>query len=126
MRMQAIWNDTVVAETDQTIVVEGNHYFPEESLHREYFTPSTSMTICPWKGMASYYHLTVDGQVNRDAAWHFRHPIPLARRVKNRVAFWHGVRIEPVRGERPTRRGRPVRRRPGRYAARRGQAALPT
>ncbi len=100
MRMQAIWNDTVVAENDQTIVVEGNHYFPEESLHREYFTPSTSVTICPWKGKASYYHLTVGGQVNHDAAWQYRHPIPLARRVKNRVAFWHGVRVVAVRDDR--------------------------
>ncbi len=99
MRMQAIWNDTVVAASDQTIVVEGNHYFPEESLHREYFTPSTSVTICPLKGKASYYHLTVGGQVNHDAAWQYRHPIPLARRVKNLVAFWHGVRVVPVRDE---------------------------
>ena len=104
MRMQAIWNGALAAESDQTIVVEGNHYFPEESLHREYFTPSTSMTICSWKGEASYYHLTIGGQVNSDAAWQYRHPLPLARRVKNRVAFWHGVQVVPVRDEDEARR----------------------
>jgi len=104
MKMQAIWNRQVVAESDQTIVVEGNHYFPEESLRPEYFTPSRSMTICPWKGKASYYHLTVDGQTNRDAAWQYRHPLPLARKVRNRVAFWHGVRVAPVRDEHEARR----------------------
>jgi uncharacterized protein (DUF427 family) len=103
MKMQAVWNDTVVAESDQTIVVEGNHYFPEDSLRPEYFIPSTSTTICPWKGIASYYHVTVTGQTNRDAAWQYRHPLPLARKVKNRVAFWHGVQVVPVH-EREARR----------------------
>lgn len=102
--MQAIWNGTVVASSDQTIVVEGNHYFPEESLCREYFSPSTSMTICFWKGKASYYDLTVDGKVNRDAAWQYRQPLPIARMVKNRVAFWHGVQVLPVRDEHEVRR----------------------
>jgi uncharacterized protein (DUF427 family) len=104
MKMQAIWKDAVVAESDQTIVVEGNHYFPEESLRREYFTPSTSKTICGWKGTASYYHLTVDGETNRDAAWQYRHPLPLARKVKHRVAFWHGVRVVPAVDEQQARR----------------------
>jgi uncharacterized protein (DUF427 family) len=103
MKMQAIWNRTVVAESDQTIVVEGNHYFPEDSLRPEYFTSSRSMTICPWKGKASYYHLTVDGETNRDAAWQYRHPLPLARKVKNRVAFWHGVQVVRVRDEQEAR-----------------------
>lgn len=104
MKMQAIWNDTVVAESDQTIVVEGNHYFPEDSLRREYFTESKTMSICPWKGKASYFDLALDGQTIPDAAWQYRHPLPLARRVKNRVAFWHGVHVVPARGEHEARR----------------------
>jgi len=99
MKMQAVFSDTVIAESDQTIVVEGNHYFPEESLRREYFTSSATHSLCPWKGNAYYLHLTVDGQTNRDAAWRYRHPLPMARKVKNRVAFWHGVQVVPVRNE---------------------------
>jgi uncharacterized protein (DUF427 family) len=104
MRMQALWNDAVVADSDQTIVVEGNHYFPEDSLEWRYFTPNTSMTVCAWKGKASYYHLAVDGKTNPDAAWQYRHPLPPAKRVKNRVAFWHGVRVIPVAEEQRARR----------------------
>jgi uncharacterized protein (DUF427 family) len=104
MRMHAIWNDAVIAESDQTIVVEGNHYFPEDSLRREYFRPSKSMTICAWKGRASYYDLIMEGEINRDAAWRYRHPLPLARKVKNRVAFWHGVRVVPVHDDQEVRR----------------------
>jgi len=104
MRMQASWNGTVVADSDQTIVVEGNHYFPQDAVHWDYFTPSTSMTICPWKGKASYYHLTVDGDTNPDVAWQYQRPFPLARRVKNRVAFWHGVRVVPAVDEQRARR----------------------
>jgi uncharacterized protein (DUF427 family) len=96
--MQAIWNGHVVAQSNDTVVVEGNHYFPEDSLRPEYFMPSTSMSICPWKGKASYYHLTVEGRTNPDAAWQYRHPLPLARKVRNRVAFWHGVRVSPEAG----------------------------
>jgi uncharacterized protein (DUF427 family) len=99
MKMLAIWNDTVVAESDDTIVVEGDHYFPEESLRKEYSVPSRTMSICPWKGKASYFDLAVDGEINPDAAWQYQHPLPLARRVKNRVAFWHGVEIVPTRDE---------------------------
>jgi len=98
VRMQAIWNGHVVAESDDTVVVDRYHYFPEGAVHREYFTPSTSMSICPWKGKASYYHLTVDGQTNPDAAWQYRHPLPIARKVKYRVAFWHGVQVTPAAG----------------------------
>ncbi len=87
MTVRAIWRDTVVAESDDTVVVEGNHYFPERALRHEYFTASRTRSPCPWKGIASYYSLTVDGRTRPDAAWQYRHPTPLARKVKNRVAF---------------------------------------
>lgn len=109
MRMQAVFNGTVVAESDQTIVVEGNHYFPEESLRKECFTPTRSATICPWKGKASYYTLTVDGVASKDAAWQYRHPVPLARKVKGRVAFWRGVVVQPASDSDERARPSPVR-----------------
>ncbi|HEY0689128.1 MAG TPA: DUF427 domain-containing protein [Kribbella sp.] len=93
MLVQAIWHGVVVAESDDTVVVEGNRYFPADSLRQEYFTASSTKTLCPWKGVASYYSITVDGATNRDAAWRYRHPFPLARRIKNRVAFWNGVEV---------------------------------
>lgn len=93
MMMRAIWNGTVLAESDDTVVVEGNHYFPRESLVEEYFSPSGARSICPWKGAASYYTITVDGMTNPDAAWEYPSPSLLARKIKNRVAFWHGVEI---------------------------------
>ncbi|NUR27895.1 MAG: DUF427 domain-containing protein [Catenulispora sp.] len=93
MTMRAVWNGVVLAESDDTKVVEGNHYFPAESLIREYFAPSGMKSVCPWKGIASYYSITVDGVTNRDAAWYYPHPFPLARRIKNRVAFWQGVEV---------------------------------
>jgi uncharacterized protein (DUF427 family) len=96
MRMRAAWHSTVLAESDDTVVVEGNHYFPPESLNWQYFTGSTTHTVCPWKGVASYHTVSVDGVSNPDAAWFYPHPTPLARKVKNRVAFWHGVQVDPV------------------------------
>jgi uncharacterized protein (DUF427 family) len=92
--MRAIWNDTVIAESDDTVVVEGNHYFPSSALKRELFdeTPTTSM--CPWKGIANYYSVTVDGKQNKDAAWYYAEPKDAAKEIKDRVAFWKGVRIE--------------------------------
>ena len=96
MRMRAVWNGAVLAESDDTVVVEGNHYFPAESLDRRYFTASPTHTFCAWKGVASYHTVTVGGVANPAAAWFYPHPTPLARRVKDRVAFWHGVRVEPV------------------------------
>jgi uncharacterized protein (DUF427 family) len=93
MRMKAIWNGTVLAESDDTVFVEGNHYFPRESLAEEHFTPSDTRSVCPWKGVASYYSVTVDGATNPDAAWEYRSPFPTARKVKGRVAFWHGVQV---------------------------------
>jgi uncharacterized protein (DUF427 family) len=96
MRVRAVWNGAVLADSDDTVVVEGNHYFPPESVNWQYFAPSKAHTVCPWKGIASYHTVVVDGVGNRDAAWFYPHPSPLARRVKGRVAFWHGVSVEPV------------------------------
>jgi uncharacterized protein (DUF427 family) len=92
--MKAIWHDAVVAESDKTIVIEGNHYFPPDAIYREYFQPSDTHTICPWKGEASYYNVVVDGELNKDAAWFYPEPKPAAHEIKNHLAFWHGVRVE--------------------------------
>lgn len=89
--MRAMWNDTVLAESDATLVVEGNHYFPENSLHYEYFRPSTLHSTCPWKGEASYMHVKVGSEVNSDAAWYYPTPLPAAEQIAGRVAFWRGV-----------------------------------
>ncbi|GAB3213181.1 DUF427 domain-containing protein [Nocardia tengchongensis] len=91
--MRAIWNGTVIAEAATTVEVEGNQYFPVESLKSEYFRESAKHTVCPWKGIASYYTVTVEGAENPDAAWYYPHPSPLARKIKNHVAFWHGVTV---------------------------------
>jgi uncharacterized protein (DUF427 family) len=99
MTVRAVWNGTVIAESDDTVVVEGNHYFPAGALRREYFSDSSTRTVCPWKGLASYYTVTVDGVSNPDAAWFYPHPSPLARKVKNRVAFWRGVQVRVVADE---------------------------
>ena len=92
--MKAIWNDTVIAESEDTIVIENNHYFPAESIKKEFFNESDSHSTCPWKGLASYYTLTVEGKENKDAAWYYPEVSELARTIKGRVAFWKGVRIE--------------------------------
>ena len=92
--MRAVWNGTVVAEAPRTVRVEGNHYFPPDSIRREYFEDSTTTSVCLWKGLARYYTLTVDGRVNPNAAWYYPRPSPLARRIRNHVAFWNGVVIE--------------------------------
>ena len=91
--MKAIWNDTVIAESDDTVVVEGNHYFPESALKREYVTFSNHKTTCAWKGQASYYSLIVNGEMNADAVWYYLDPKPEASMVKDRVAFWKGVKV---------------------------------
>jgi uncharacterized protein (DUF427 family) len=92
--MKATWNDAVIAQSDDTAVVEGNHYFPSDSVHKEYLQPSSTHTICPWKGEASYYNVVVDGQTNKDAAWYYPEPKEAAAQIKNRVAFWRGVKVE--------------------------------
>lgn len=92
--MRAIWNETVIAESDHTVVVENNHYFPADSIKEKYFKPSATHTSCPWKGKASYYSLEVDGKENKDAAWYYPEVSELARSIKGHVAFWKGVTIE--------------------------------
>jgi Uncharacterized protein conserved in bacteria len=92
--MKAIWNSAVLAESDQTVVIEGNHYFPPESIKREHFHESTTHTVCPWKGTASYYDVVVDGQTNKDAAWYYPETKPAAHEIKGYIAFWHGVKVE--------------------------------
>ncbi len=92
--MKAIWNNTVIAESDDTLVIENNHYFPAESIKAEYFKESQTHTTCPWKGVASYYTLDVDGQQNEDAAWYYPEVSELAKGIKGHVAFWKGVVVE--------------------------------
>ncbi len=91
---KAIWNGVVLAESDRYETVEGNIYFPPESLHQEYFQPSATHTTCPWKGLASYYSLVVNGQENTDAAWYYPDPKPAAANIRGYVAFWKGVKVE--------------------------------
>lgn len=91
---KATWKGAVLAESDQTQIVEGNRYFPADSLHREYIKPSDTHTECPWKGTASYYDVEVNGERNTDAAWYYPAPRPAAAQIKDYVAFWKGVRIE--------------------------------
>ena len=92
--VKATWNGKVLAESDQTIVVEGNHYFPPDAVRREFFRDSATHTVCGWKGLASYYDVAVDGQVNRDAAWYYPQTTDAARRIEGYVAFWRGVKVE--------------------------------
>lgn len=91
--MQAIWNDTVLAESDDTVVVEGNHYFPPESINEVFFAESDHQTTCPWKGRASYYDVVVDGKRNENAAWYYPAPKEKASHIKDHVAFWNGVLV---------------------------------
>lgn len=91
--MKATWNGAVLAESDDTVVVEGNHYFPADAINREYFRPSATHTHCPWKGDASYYDIAVDGMVNHDAAWYYPTPKEAAANIKDRIAFWKGVQV---------------------------------
>lgn len=93
--MRAIWNNIVIADSDATVVVEGNHYFPPESVDWDALTPSARTSRCFWKGKASYYDIGALGQTNPDAAWTYPKPWPLARHITGYVAFWHGVRVEP-------------------------------
>lgn len=92
--MKAIWNGKVIADSDDTIVVEGNHYFPRESVNDDLIRESDTTSHCPWKGDASYYDIVVDGQTNGDAAWYYPDPKPAADEIRNRVAFWKGVEVE--------------------------------
>jgi uncharacterized protein (DUF427 family) len=89
--MKAVWNNTVIAESHDTVVVEGNHYFPADALKREYTQPSGHTSVCPWKGTASYLSLNVAGQTNANAVWYYPDPKPEAEKIRGRVAFWKGV-----------------------------------
>ncbi|MGN8067820.1 DUF427 domain-containing protein [Mucilaginibacter sp. SG564] len=91
--MKAIWNDQIIAESNDTIVVENNHYFPIESVKAEYLENTDTHTTCPWKGLASYYTLNVDGKKNQDAAWYYPQPKEAANHITNYVAFWKGVKV---------------------------------
>lgn len=91
---KAIWNGVVLAESEQTEIVEGNHYFPPEAINRAYFRESSHHTICPWKGTASYYDIEVNGQTNANAAWYYPQPKPAAKNITGYVAFWKGVQVE--------------------------------
>lgn len=91
---RAIWNGAMLAESDRCEVVEGNQYFPAASVNRTYVRESTTHTTCPWKGVASYYDVVVDGQTNKDAAWYYPEPKDAARQIAGHVAFWRGVRVE--------------------------------
>ncbi|MEQ9231558.1 MAG: DUF427 domain-containing protein [Cyclobacteriaceae bacterium] len=92
--MKAIWNNEVIAESDETVVVEGNHYFPPHSIKQDFFKESATHTTCPWKGEASYYTLDVNGSENKDAAWYYPETSELAKNIKGYVAFWKGVNVE--------------------------------
>jgi uncharacterized protein (DUF427 family) len=92
--MRAVWQNTVLAESDDTVVVEGNHYFPSDSIHGEYFRASDTHTTCPWKGEASYYDVVVGEAVNKDAAWYYPDVKEAAAQIKGHVAFWKGVSVE--------------------------------
>ena len=93
--MKAIWNDQIIAESQETILIEGNHYFPPDSIKSDFFEKSDTHTACPWKGEASYYHIQVNDEINRDAAWYYPDPKPAAKSIKNYIAFWRGVSVDP-------------------------------
>lgn len=90
---KATWNGVVIAESEHTEVVEGNHYFPFDTIKKEFFQDSSESSVCPWKGRASYYDVVVDGEVNRGAAWYYPEPSPAAANIKDHIAFWRGVQV---------------------------------
>lgn len=92
--MKAIWNGTILAESNNTKVVEGNHYFPPDSINDKFFQLSETHTTCPWKGRASYFHVKVGDQKNEDAAWYYPHPKEAAKEIKDHVAFWKGIEVQ--------------------------------
>ena len=91
---KAIWNGTVIAESDNTVIVEGNHYFPPDAVKKEFFKASTTHTTCHWKGLASYYNIEVNGQTNNNGAWYYPNPMPAASEISGYIAFWRGVKVE--------------------------------
>ena len=101
MTVRATWNDVVIAESDRTILVEGNQYFPPEDVNSDALAPSANQTHCPWKGDASYYDVVAGGDRNADAAWYYREPYPAAETVRDYVAFWHGVEVTGSNADTP-------------------------
>ncbi|HEV3086736.1 MAG TPA: DUF427 domain-containing protein [Candidatus Elarobacter sp.] len=93
--MKAVWNGAVLAQSDRTEVVENNHYFPADAINREYFKPSETHSVCPWKGTASYYTVEVNGEKNADAAWYYPQTKDAAKNIEGYVAFWKGVEVTP-------------------------------
>ncbi len=93
--MKAIWNNTIIAESDKTVSLEGNAYFPPDSLKKEFFSNSDKTSICPWKGKANYLDISVNNEKNINAAWFYKNPSDAAQEIKDHVAFWKGVRVEP-------------------------------
>jgi uncharacterized protein (DUF427 family) len=93
--MKAVWNGKVIAESEKTVTVEGNHYFPMDTVRREFLKPSDTQSICPWKGLAFYQNVVVEGRENRDAAWYYPQPKEAASEIKDHIAFWKGVEIIP-------------------------------
>lgn len=91
--MKAIWNDTIIAESDDTIIVEGNHYFPINSIKSEFFKKTELTSFCGWKGMANYYSVTINGKTNENCAWYYAKPNEAAEKIRDRVAFWNGVKV---------------------------------
>lgn len=91
--MKAIWNETVLAESDNTVIVEGNHYFPADSINNEFFKETETNTVCGWKGTANYYSIVVDGEENTDAAWYYPEAKPDAKNIEGHIAFWKGVEV---------------------------------
>ena len=91
--MKAIWNGKIIAESEKTINIEGNQYFPPESVNKEFLSASETHSVCHWKGIASYYDIVVDGRTNNDAAWYYTEPSALANKIKGHIAFWHGVEV---------------------------------
>ena len=91
---RAMWNGAVIAESDDCVVIEGNQYFPPDSVKRQYLHPSETHSLCPWKGTASYYDVVVGGRTNKDAAWFYPRPKDAAKQIANYIAFWHGVSVE--------------------------------
>lgn len=92
--MKAIWNNTVIAESNNTVLIEGNHYFDLSDVNTVFLKKSESSSFCPWKGTASYYNIEVDGKINPDAAWFYPNPKEAAKQIKNKIAFWKGVEIK--------------------------------
>ena len=93
--MRAIWNNVVIAQSDDTIVVEGNHYFPLDSIRGKYFTKTEFTTVCGWKGTANYYSVLIDGKTNRDCAWYYAKPNDAAMKIKGMISFWNGIKVVP-------------------------------